>query len=321
MNKYIGHESQIHSVEEHILVGGKGNGLRLLEIRNGKGLELTISLDRCMDISRLIYKGISLNYMNPVGYVHPSYYDKENTNFLKSFTAGFLTTCGLNNVGDPGEDNGEILPLHGNISNTPCSYYSYEIKEDKIVVIGKVSDEVIFSHKFVLNRKIEISLLDNSFTVEDKIDNVGDTKYPCLVLYHMNMGYPLLDETSELKINSSKIVGRTSKATKNIKTWNKILKPQSNYEEECFFHSFNKLPKISLYNKKINSGIEIIYDNKNLPYFTEWKMMGVRDYVLGLEPGNTYPGLRSEKRRNKTLIELKPNESLNYKFKINVFSK
>ena len=41
MNPYIGHESQMRGVEEHRLVGGKGDGMRLFQVRNGKGLEFT----------------------------------------------------------------------------------------------------------------------------------------------------------------------------------------------------------------------------------------------------------------------------------------
>ena len=46
MNPYIGHETQLSGVEEHRLVGGKGDGMRLYEATNGKGLELTLSPDR-----------------------------------------------------------------------------------------------------------------------------------------------------------------------------------------------------------------------------------------------------------------------------------
>ena len=46
MNPYIGHDSQLYGVEEHRLVGGKGDGMRLYEISNGRGLELTVSPDR-----------------------------------------------------------------------------------------------------------------------------------------------------------------------------------------------------------------------------------------------------------------------------------
>ena len=64
MNKYIGHETQVYGVEEHRLIGGKGDGQRLYEIHNGVGLDLTVSPDRAGDITRLRYKGINMNFMS-----------------------------------------------------------------------------------------------------------------------------------------------------------------------------------------------------------------------------------------------------------------
>ena len=37
--RYLGHESQLSGVEEHRLVGGKGEGMRLYEVHNGRGLD------------------------------------------------------------------------------------------------------------------------------------------------------------------------------------------------------------------------------------------------------------------------------------------
>lgn len=99
MNPYIGHDTQYYGIEEHRLAGGKGDGMRLLEVSNGKGLELTISLDRAADISRLRYRGINMSYMSPCGYVAPAYYESTGFGWLRSFTVGFLTTCGLQAVG------------------------------------------------------------------------------------------------------------------------------------------------------------------------------------------------------------------------------
>ena len=84
---YLGHPSQLFGVEEHRLVGGKGDGMRLFEVKNGKGMELTVSADRCADIARLSYKGDNMGYFSPAGYVAPAYYDDKGTGFLKSFTA------------------------------------------------------------------------------------------------------------------------------------------------------------------------------------------------------------------------------------------
>ena len=73
MNKYLGHDSQAYGIEEHRLVGGKGDGLRLLQVRNGKGLDFTVSLDRCADISRLSYKGINMGYFLHAVMWHPPF--------------------------------------------------------------------------------------------------------------------------------------------------------------------------------------------------------------------------------------------------------
>ena len=116
---YYGHESQLFGVEEHRLVGGRGDGMRLLQVRNGLGLEFTVSADRGCDISRLSWKGDNYGFFSANGYVGPAYYDDRDAGWMKGFTAGFLTTCGLLNVGAPCVDEGEALGQHGSISHTP----------------------------------------------------------------------------------------------------------------------------------------------------------------------------------------------------------
>ncbi|MDE7200230.1 MAG: aldose 1-epimerase family protein, partial [Lachnospiraceae bacterium] len=75
MNPYIGHESQLGGVEEHRLVGGKGDGMRLLQVENGKGLMMTLTPDRCLDIASLRVGGINMGYFSACGYVAPAYYE------------------------------------------------------------------------------------------------------------------------------------------------------------------------------------------------------------------------------------------------------
>ena len=66
MKKYIGHEQQIYGVMEATLTAGKANGMRVLFVRNGSGLEFTVSVDRCADLSRITFKSISLAETNIV---------------------------------------------------------------------------------------------------------------------------------------------------------------------------------------------------------------------------------------------------------------
>lgn len=318
---YIGHKSQLYGVEEHRLVGGKGDGMRLLEVKNGKGVEMTLSLDRCSDISRLIFKGVNLGYFSPVGYVAPAFYDKDGANFHKSFTAGFMTTCGLTTVGAPCYDGDEYLPLHGTISNTPADNVRWEEKDGKLVISAEIHDERMFSRKLVLYREIALSLTENSYTVKDRVVNDGDTDSPLMLLYHMNMGYPLLSEKAELDIPSLSVSARTEKAMKGIDKWMEMLPPQKQYEEECFFHTFGEKASATIKNADAGVGLTISFDTvNNLDCFTEWKMMGTRDYVLGLEPGNCLPSGRAAMREEGKLLTLHPGESREYTFKVTMFT-
>lgn len=317
IHKYIGHPSQVSGVEEHRLVGGKGDGMRLLEVRNGLGLHFTVSVDRGADISRLYFKGDNFAYISPSGYVAPAYYDDKGTGFLKSFTAGFLTTCGLTAVGAPNEDNGQELPLHGTVSNTPAEHVYYVEDEDNIVIHAAVNQMGLFSEKLMMFRKITCSKRDNKLQIEDRIENKGDQVTPLMILYHMNIGYPLLSEHAELFIPSSHITARNKHAEKDILTWDQMSEPQANFEEQCYYHKFERERGFAgIFNPVIHKGLVISFDARFLDYFTVWKMLGHKDYVLGLEPGNCHPDGRDVMRRDNTLKFIGPGETVTYQIEI-----
>ncbi|MBD5519568.1 MAG: aldose 1-epimerase family protein [Lachnospiraceae bacterium] len=334
MNRYIGHDSQLYGIEEHRLIGGRGDGMRLFEIHNGKGLDITVSPDRNGDITRLRYRGINMSYMSPCGYVAPAYYDNVGSNWLNSFTAGFLTTCGLNGVGTPCNDQGEEIPLHGSISNTPCDQaYFTEEKESadggeqitSLVVRTVTRDETIFGRKLRLEREIRVSTEENSFIITDTIENTGDREEPFEILYHMNMGYPLLDEDSVVTIPSVEVKPRDEHAAEDAANWMHMEKPTDGYQERCYYHVFEQASNktddpfpttVSIEQPKIDTKLSISFDASSLEGFVEWKMMGVRDYVLGLECGNCYPDGRDVMRRTGMLKFLKPGEKQQYRVKI-----
>ncbi len=320
-NPYIGHDSQLYGIEEHRLVGGKGDGMRLLMVNNGKGLELTVSADRACDISRLRYRGINMSYFSPCGYVAPAYYESKGTDWLKSFTAGFLTTCGLQAVGSPCTDDGEELPLHGSIANTPAEHVYWYEEEDALVIRATVKDEVIFGRKLRLLRELRVSLTANEFLIRDTIENTGDTTQPLEILYHMNMGYPLLDEDSVVEIPAISVEPRDAHAAEDIEDCLQVIKPQAGYKERCYYHKFDGQGKASIYQPKLGQGLEILFDAKELDGFVEWKMMGVRDYVMGLECGNCYPDGRSVMRQKGMLKFLAPGESKTYEVTVKMLDK
>ncbi len=319
MNKYIGHANQLYGVEEMILCTGKGKGMKMLQVRNGSGLELMISADRCADIVKISFKGDNLSYFSPCGYVAPAYYEKDGISFLKSFTAGFITTCGLTNVGNPCVDEGEEFGLHGGISNTPCDNIYHYIKDDKIHICAEIRDARMFSHNFILEREYVIPLFENVLEMTDTIKNIGSTTAPVQLLYHCNLGYPLLDESTQFTIPSIEVKGRDDYAEAHIADCLKTQKPEKGYQEMCFYHKMEGIAKVSVYNPNIKKGLDMIYDTKELGCFTQWKLMGEYDYVMGIEPGNAHPDGRDVMRKNNTLEMLEPGKEklshLRFEFK------
>ena len=318
-SKYIGHPSQICGVEEVTLSKGKGKGMTLLNIRNGKGLEFYLSADRAMDISRLSYKGDNMGYFSPCGYVAPNFYDKDGVGFLKSFTAGFLTTCGLTAVGNPCTDDGEDLPLHGTISNIPCENYSYCETDDEIIIDASVRDASLFGRKLVLKRKFICSKTENKICIEDCVENHGNTKAPVMLLYHFNMGYPLLSENAIINIPNKGVTARNQHAQEDIENALRMELPQSDYEERCYFYDVvekEMIASVGIYNPDIRKGLKMSFDKNTLDYFVEWKMMGDTDYVLGLEPANCTPDGRLVMREGGVLKFIEPKGCYKTKIKL-----
>ena len=236
-------------------------------------------------------------------------YDNKGFGFLKSFTAGFFTTCGLTAVGSPCIDNGEELPLHGTISNTPCESYCVYIENDEIHIKAKVRDAAIFAHKLILEREYVCPLNENAIYLKDKITNIGAGEAPLEVLYHCNMGYPLLSENAVVDIPSYAVEASNERAKEGIENCRIMEKPQADYEEKCYYHFFADKHEASVFNPDINKGVKIKFDGDELKYFTQWKMMGEYDYVLGLEPGNCLPDGRAVMREKGMLEILKPGET------------
>ena len=320
MREYLGNEMQMYFVQESRLVGGKADGVRILRVKNGKGLEFTINLDRCADVVELSVKGDNFSFIAPCGYVAPQFYDKLDTGFLRSFTAGFLTTCGFNNAGGSCVDNGVTVPMHGNISNVPAERYNWFIKDNEIHIVAYVREAAIFNDKLLLEREYVISLEENVIKINDTVKNFGFDEAPLMMLYHCNFGYPLLTEESVLSIPSDNVWARTEHAKSGIATWNIVEKPQNGYEEMCFYHSFPEDEVvIGLYNPNINRGMEMSYNKNELPFFTQWKMMGQCEYVMGLEPGNCPPCGRANMRESGQLEFIAPQgekkHHLTFKFK------
>ena len=191
MLKYVGNFSQVFGIKEYALTSGKAKGVKAFDVKTGSGLEFTVLADRCLDISGLSFKGTNCSYISKTGIVAPEYYEENGVGFLRSFTAGFLTTCGLRNVGSPCEKDGEPFSMHGRIANTPGEEVSATTEwVDDVPVLtinGKMREARVFGENLVLGRKITCKYGENKITIENTVENLGFRKEALMLLFHFNM--------------------------------------------------------------------------------------------------------------------------------------
>jgi galactose mutarotase-like enzyme len=324
--QYIGNQAQIGGTRHYLLTDGWARGLRAVDVNSGKGLEYTIIPDRGMDISLARYKGMNLVYLTSNGETHPSFFEPEDLGWLRTFAGGLLTTCGLTYLGGPVTDGSEHLGLHGRFSTIPARQVadlSGWIDDEYIIKVrGVVEEAVIFGNKLRLEREISTILGHNKIIINDRVTNFGNQPSPYTILYHMNLGYPLLCEDSELIIDPENTVPRDATAEEAMKDFRKFSKPVTGFREQVFFHKMradiNGLASAALLNKKMGIALTIRFDPASLPYLTEWKMLGAGDYVLGLEPCNVQPKNRKTLREENILPLLEAGETRTNKIEVTI---
>jgi galactose mutarotase-like enzyme len=315
--KYIGNLSQLGGCRHYTLSEGWARGIRATDIDTGSGLRYTVLPDRAMDISLASYRGTNLVYLTCNGETSPAFYEPEGIGWLHTFAAGLLTTCGLTYLGSPCEDEGEQLGLHGRISTSPARQFSdlseWDGEKYCIKLRGIIEEGSLFGRKIRLERTISSVLGENVIHINDKITNFGNQPSPFTILYHLNFGYPFLSEDTELVIDPSETLTRDADAVSGLNEFRRFIKPQPDYKEQVFYHKMkgnnSGETEVTVRNKKIKTAVTIKFNIKQLPYVTQWKMMGSGDYVLGIEPCNVPCKSRNVLRNENLLPFLQPGES------------
>jgi hypothetical protein len=318
LEERIGRLSQVGGITPFTHETGKAKGVSTLRVRTARGLEFWVIPDRGMDIVEANFLGRSLSWQSPAGIVAPAYASNRGLEWLKSFAGGLVCTCGLSTAGAPSEDNGEKLGLHGPISNIPADVVNWSEQWDGddclFTVSGKVREASVFGPNLLMERTISTSLHSAALTIHDVVENQGIAESPFMLLYHVNFGFPLLTERSQVYAPSQSRVAATEFATQSEDRWNQLEAPQRGIAERVYFHKMQPDAKGNVTvvlvsdRDKPEFGVAMTYDSRTLPEFVQWKLTGTNHFVLGLEPANCRSMGRAAERHRGTLQTLAPGE-------------
>jgi hypothetical protein len=316
LRKHCGQLAQIAGATRTELQDGFEKGVEVLDIKTGSGFRFGVCPSRGMDIVFAEHNGRSLCWNSSTGVLHPSFYEAENLGWLRGFYGGLLTTCGFQSFGGECEDGGEYFGLHDRASYLPATHVKvfeeWNDDEYEIAVEGTLRQTRVFGPNLVLTRRIATKLGASTLRITDRVVNEAYESAPFVILYHCNFGFPVVSQHSVIRAPSTHCEPRDAFAAASAATWMQLEAPQAGIAERCYFHTMQPDEKgkvrAEIWNEGLRFGAFIEYSFAQLPHFTQWKMMGARTYVNGLEPSNAPLAPRAELREKGVLPFLEPGE-------------
>ena len=315
--RQLGHMRQLCGLTRYTFSEGKARGVEAVDFDTGGGLRFSLLPGRGMDIGALSYRGVPVAYIAKPGITAPGYHDPRESQWLKSFFAGMLTTCGLTNAGPACRDRigliGETpFGLHGDISNTGaenvCTREEWVEGRYLLEARGRVEEGRLHGEHLQLKRRVHTFLGEKRLFVEDVFENLGESPQPLMFFYHINVGYPLLGPAATFEAPSKRVWAQSPQALCGLSRYEKCGPPQPGCLEEQFFHQMGADEKgetlCAVVNEELELAVYLRYNVKELPCMAQWKVLREGEYVLAFEPGNCHPiGRDKQRQKGFALLE------------------
>ena len=304
----VGLASQIMSADLVTREDGRQRGVRCVVLQSDL-LSIEVIVDRGLDIGAARIRQMPVSWTSPTGIVSPWLLEQRGMEFFRGFSGGLLATCGLDHIGHPLERSAsrfgydhrsyEQLPMHGRIGAVPARLTAYGVDETETgleaYVAGTVAQVAVFGEHLVLSRRISIAYGQSRVTVADRVTNNGYATSPLALLYHINLGWPVVAPGARVTVNGALVEG---------KEIGDVIGPplQGSKQDVCIYEvasEQNGTASASVLNPRIDAhhsgGVRLQWDAAALPSLVRWQVANTAGhYVLGLEPSTgRYDGAES----------------------------
>ncbi len=318
--RQFGDSAQIFGVRLVTAENGAERGVRMLQFNTGGGFRFDVMVDRCMDIGGMWRGHAAVGWHSPTGFRNPWLHEVDaegGLGFLRSFS-GFMNTCGFDHVMGQTEEDAEHYDypyrakifhgIHGRASYIPAQLIGYGAAWDgddcTLWAEAKVRQATMFGENLELTRRIEAKVGGNSVTVRDRVENVGFLKTPHMLLYHVNIGWPVLDEGAEIVAPVADTVFYAHDTSLTDIGYRTQPGPQAKFREQVYEHDMatdgNGIVPAALVNRGFDwggaKGLAFLmeYRKDQLPALWQWQNLQEGNYVMGIEPATIHAGTRQE---------------------------
>ncbi|MDO4683208.1 MAG: aldose 1-epimerase family protein [Lautropia sp.] len=309
------------TITTRLLHGGRQEGVSLVEIDTG-AMVITVVPTRGMNVLKAVAGNVRLGWDSPVReVVNPAFIElngRDGLGWLEGFNE-LVTRCGYEWVGHPGKDtDGQMLTLHGLVSNIPASRVVLSIDEKPPYTIrlkGLVREQAFKKVDFVVDTELRTEPGATTFTVHDRLTNQGDYAKEYQALYHTNFGPPLLEEGARFAAPVREVSPFNDYARQDLATWQTYRGPTRDYDEMVYnvfpYGDASGNTLAVLHDAAGNRGISMAFNVRQLPAFSLWKNTDTsgQGYVTGLEPGTSFSYNRRYQRGLGLVPTINPRET------------
>ncbi|MCB8881186.1 aldose 1-epimerase family protein [Acidisoma cellulosilytica] len=328
--------SQFAGVRLLSFADGAERGVRLLEFRTGTGLRFTVMIDRGFDIGDCEHRGRAIGWHSPVGFPHPHLASPEGEDGLGWLRAasGLLVTCGLDQILSAEETSADHFDypgrrkvrttLHGRVSMLPGRLTGYGESWDGDDCVlwceGVVQQVALFGENLHLIRRIEARMGSDEILIQDRVVNQGFSPTPHMYLYHINLGYPLLDDGARYVAPIGETLWAAHAGAEYERQgigYRTMGAPSAGFREQVWQHAMQAdaegLVRVALLNDRLGLGFEVETREREFPCHFEWQNLRSGSYALGIEPATNHVLGRNFAEERGELIWLGEGEARQYR--------
>jgi Domain of unknown function (DUF4432) len=341
----VGNLAQVGGVELVRHEEGHARDVRSVVVRTGTGLCFGVVPDRGLDVGTADFQGVGLCWLPPKGLAGPWHYESDLDPYawLRVGLGGLFNTAGLVSIGVPQDVDTSSFGFtqrlsarygtHDRIAVTPASRFTFGERWDGdrciLWVEGIVRQDIAYGENLSLSRRYETALGSSTVKLVDTVTNEGWFETPHQLLYHFNLGYPLVDDGAELLAvveTEPDSLGYSTDEGSTGADWRSVTAPQPGFTFEGYVVSLKAgsdgRAGVALVNRRLRGGLGFFlrYDARALPAYLAWRMMREGLYAVGLEPATNPFGNPTELAAQGYPVLLPPGESRTYELEFGILA-
>ena len=258
---------------------------RIVDVRVMGGIDVELLPDRGLDVGAAWYRGTPLSWTSPVGRGTPLD-SPRGGDWVDRFRGGLVTTCGTDSIGPATAQAG----MHGRHSHLPATDVRTERHRDGdatvVRVSGTVEDVTMFGRRVVVHRTVETRTDTPLLVLRDVVENTGFEAVPLPLLYHVNLGAPLVVPGSRVRSGAQQVSPR--EPVEHVPDASLLPEPGDGLAEAVFEHRglpiADGLARVVVTSPAWEVAAVLSWSSATLPRLYEWVWPTRRGWALAVEP-------------------------------------